>query len=282
LDPTKGKLYRYVIYLSYIGESAKQVLIFYDSVHSLITKISVSLRIPQVCISSAMIFFHKFSLINYVFSSEEDKEETALACLFLSTKVNNYLISLTKLVPVYLQVISRIGISDVDQKEKNMEKVSEISERVMDKEFAVLKLIGFDLNIDLPYVYLENMKVYFNEHIHNDKHIKIIYNFLNDSFKLPVSLYYSPLKISLACIYLFSYHFKFNLPDMKDGKKWFQLLNDNIELDEITEIGSIINTIYVYLKDSKKVINKEDKAYFNDLSKINYLGKKLERNICSE
>lgn len=279
MDPIEGKFYRYVIYLSYIGESAKQVLIFYDSVHSLITKITISLRIPQVCISTAMIFFHKFSLINYVFSSEEDKEETALACLFLSTKVNNYLISLTRLVPVYLQVISSIGITDVSNKEKTLEKNSELSERVMEKEFAVLKTIGFDLNVDLPYVYLEKMKIYFNEHINNDKHIKIIYNFLNDSFKLPVSLYYSPLKVSLACIYLFSYHFKINLPDMNDGKKWFKILDENIELNEITEIGSIINNIYVFLKNSKKV-NLEEKTYLNEI-KINFLGKKLEKNICS-
>jgi hypothetical protein len=226
-----------------------------------------------------MIFFHKFSLINYVFSSEEDKEETALACLFLSTKVNNYLISLTRLVPVYLQVISSIGITDVSNKEKTLEKNSELSERVMEKEFAVLKTIGFDLNVDLPYVYLEKMKIYFNEHINNDKHIKIIYNFLNDSFKLPVSLYYSPLKVSLACIYLFSYHFKINLPDMNDGKKWFKILDENIELNEITEIGSIINNIYVFLKNSKKV-NLEEKTYLNEI-KINFLGKKLEKNICS-
>lgn len=279
MDPIEGEFYRYVIYLSYIGESAKQVLIFYDSVHSLITKITISLRIPQVCISTAMIFFHKFSLINYVFSSEEDKEETALACLFLSTKVNNYLISLTRLVPVYLQVISSIGITDVSMKEKTLETISELSERVMEKEFAVLKTIGFDLNVDLPYVYLEKMKIYFNEHINNDKHIKIIYNFLNDSFKLPVSLYYSPLKVSLACIYLFSYHFKTNLPDMNDGKKWYKILDDTIELNEITEIGSIINNIYVFLKNSKKV-NVEDKTYMNEI-KINFLGKKLEKNICS-
>jgi hypothetical protein len=55
-----------------------------------------------------------------------------------------------------------------------------------------------------------------------DKLIEITYNFINDSFKLPVCLYYSPLKIALASIYLINYHFKIELVDPKDKIKWYQ------------------------------------------------------------
>ena len=90
-------------------------------------------------------------------------------------------------------------------------------------ETELLQSIGFDLNVDLPYIFVERMRPYFQQnYVKCDKLIEITYNFINDSFKLPVCLYYSPLKIALASIYLINYHFKIDLVDSKDKIKWYQ------------------------------------------------------------
>jgi len=213
-----------------------------------------------------MIFFHKYYIIIGNILPEE-KEIITLACLFLATKVCNFLVSLSRLIPTYL-IIKKV--------KDDKSNILSIADKVKETEFILLNKIGFDINVDLPYLYIEQMRGYLSEYVKNEKYIKIIHNFINDSFKLPLILYYSPIKIALSAVYLLQYHFKISLPKTKENIEWYNLLSKEISIDEIKEISSLINLIYFTLRENKKKINDSS---VDDHSK-EYLSNKRSLDIC--
>lgn len=213
-----------------------------------------------------MIFLHKYYILSGNILPEE-KEIIALACLFLATKVCNFLVSLSRLIPTYL-IIKKI--------KEDKSSLIPITEKVKEAEFSLLNKIGFDINIDLPYIYIDRMRGYLNEYVKNDKFIKIIHNFINDSFKLPIGLYYTPIKIALSAVYLFQYHFKVLLPKTKEGIEWYNILSKEISIDEIKEISSMINLLYFTLRENKKKVYE---GSVDEHSK-EYLSNKRSLDIC--
>ena len=243
------------------SESGSQVLKFYDSVHLSITELCKINCLDQFCISAAMVLFHKF-IITDTKIEMENIEQVYIACLFLATKVCNKLISIVKLTKSYLL------IKKVDES-----KLKEFTEKVLSFELQILTLIGFDLNIDLPYMYVEKMRPYFKDHIGKDSIVQAIYRFINDSFIVPVALFYSPLKIALAAVYLLNLHMKINLPD-KENLKWYHFLNAEIDVEEIKEIADLIGVIY-----AKKNKEKPDVcAAYKGLIDF-YLGRKRQKDV---
>jgi hypothetical protein len=129
--------------------------------------------------------------------------------------------------------------------------IFETSEKLCSIEFDILNVIGFDLNIDLPYKYIHLMKSYYIEYLKNSKLITITTNFINDSFKLPLILYHDPLLIALASLYLVSAYFKVPLPKTKEGEKWYHLLDKNVKLEDVVLISDEINKIYKFCNETK-------------------------------
>lgn len=136
-----------------------------------------------------------------------------------------------------------------------------LENKIKEKELEILMQIGFDLNVDLPYLYMDRMRGYFQQNFQkSDKLIEICYNFLNDSFKLPLCVYYSPLKIALASILLLSRHFKnIELVDNKNGVKWYQMISEEIELEEIENISDYLNVLYTSSEISSSCYGGEGK-----------------------
>ena len=254
-----------------------------------------------------MVIFHKYILIKQAFQSEFDLEIACISALFLATKICNFLVSLSRIIQNYIVLNKSLSNKNIEI----LNNSSTIHNHVVEIEVEMLDCIGFDINVDLPYPYIERMKPYLNKIISDQKLIKIIYNFLNDSFKLPIILNFSPLKIALACVYLLSVHFKVELKSILIDKDynivrcltgeesksggcgssqrldeienkeensnsnsnnsnnivipWYKYLSSDVELEEIIEISSVINILYVELKKIK--ILKSEKN--NNTNKIN-------------
>jgi len=174
-----------------------QIFEFFDRIHEFITKIALKLKLNQICISTAMTIFHKFYILNPKFNSEDDRYLSAMSCLLISSKICNQLIPLNDLVKEYSTFIVKRSNGKIILNESFL---FEIYERICFIEFEILTKIGFDLNIDLPYKYLDMMVNYVLKFLRNPKFLVISTNFVNDSFKLPLCLYYSPKLIALAGI----------------------------------------------------------------------------------
>ena len=242
------------------------------------SSLALSVKLPQFCISSGMIYFHKHSLLKETLSHEDKVDITIIAALFVASKTCNALISLQRLIQAYITLKGKgsLGSTELD----------ELKESIIKTEFDILNSIGFDLNVDLPYIYIEKMKPYITDCLKNDKLMKIIYNFLNDSFKLPLILYYAPIKIALSALYLVGVHFKVDLINTKEGKKWYTILStDDETIDEIIEISNMINQIYLVLRNKNKqpeenksnLLQKGDLTLVND--SLNLLKDKLEMSL---
>lgn len=230
-----------------------------------------------------------------------DMEISYLAAFFLACKINNTLISLNFISKVFYQKIYSEKKSRLEEKYKlnlnkntsvttlttfeetqkiaeeedfqeslklNMKKediILSIERLVKEKEIEIIYFIGLNLEFDSPYTYFLELKNYILKYLKNPVNsCQIVVNFINDSFKLPVCLYYEPLKIALASLYLLHYYFKIDLPDL-NGVKWYKLLDKSIDLNEIKDLAMTIFTIYQGGKqprDKKKIDENTFKVQF--------------------
>lgn len=190
------------------------------------------------------------------------------------------------------------SLSQLSVKEPSDYIKQHLDNRIKLREMEILTRLGFDLNLDLPYIYVEKMKPYIVQYIpKSDKFIGIINNFINDSFKLPVCLFHSPLKIALSAVYLLSVHFNIELVSTKEGIKWYQLIDPETSLEEVVEIAELINLIYqLPSKTSKRKTSVEAfrevihacanlKVKFQgekeDFQSFTFLNKKREHGVLS-
>ena len=239
-----------------------------------------------------MIIFHKYFLYKQTFINDYEKYITCVSCIFLSVKICNQLTPLKELIINYIKLYSkRVGNKII----MNEEIIFELSEKINIIEFEILNIIGFDLNIDMPYKYIQQMKFYYFEYLKNSSQMMTITaNFINDSFILPLCLYYDPLLIAMSCLYLVSVYFKITLPMTKDNKKWYNIIDDNINYDNIITVSELINKIYKLCGMNKSIDSNElisnDKQiftfdYFNKINNKCILDNEINRsnldiNVC--
>lgn len=261
------------------------MLDYYDNFHTIIKNICFAVKLGQSVVGTSMIICYKYILNLPEVTEEASKHFISLACIFISTKICNKLIRLEDLVKVMLSLYYK------SQTNIAVEHLYDISEKIFLLEFEILNSIGFDLNIELPYKYLLQMKNYFSNYLkpHHDKLFELCCFYINDSFTLPVSLYYNPLLIALGCVNLLKQNLKINLVDTKEGVKWFNLICDTVDLNELEKLSQIINKIYTIKnkgenkEKSKEIIKFTDFLNSNDNTqfKCNHTSKEDKINYIS-
>ena len=208
-----------------------------------------------------MTIFHRFYILNTNFNNESDKYLSSATCLFIGAKVCNELIPLNEIVKEYLILyVKKTNINIII----NEAIILDISEKICFYEFEILSKIGFNLNIDLPYKYMDLMVNYVLKTLRNPKFLVISTNFVNDSFKLPICLYYNPKIIALAGIYITKVFFNINLSDTSDGLKWYQIIDVNVDFEKIVEVSNYFNKIYEFSSKCEGK-NLNEKKNFDNL-----------------
>ena len=128
------------------------------------------------CKFSALIYFHKYFLIIGCFKSREDFIIACASCVVISTKTCNQLRQLNedskfnknlKKILAARKVVLFDRVLDVRFINKNSNELKEYSfalnERIFYYEFDIMSNIGFDLNPDLPFKYIDQMSAYFKK-----------------------------------------------------------------------------------------------------------------------
>lgn len=195
-----------------------------------------------------MIYFHKYFLTNQNINCDLDKYCICIASILTASKFCDQLIPLDKLILTASNLFKREIESN-----KYQNLLSLTKEKVLYFEFEILHSLAFDLNVSLPYKYIIQMKNYFTEYLKNPKLYQISYYYINDSFKLPLCLFYHPLYIALACIYLIELNFNINLPTLKTGEKWYEVIEQGIDFNIIKEVAFSLNKLYEAEKLKLKV-----------------------------
>jgi len=242
--------------------SNPQVLNFYEDIHSFTRQLVSLLKLPQRCINTSMVFFHKYFLFKKKFPDIFTKYLSCFTCFFLALKVCDFLMPLDHLIKTFLKLLFKI--QNINPIQINEKIIQEAKERVFQIEFEILDLIGLDLNVDMPYSYLQKMSPYFKDFLKNEKLILCITSFLNDSFKLPLCIYYDPLLILLACVFLCEFYFDVKLLDYQ-GLKWFEIIEKDIDINVVKEISLKMKFFYDYFTENKNSHDFEfhNKQYLN-------------------
>lgn len=166
------------------------------------------MRLPQRTIAHGQIFFHKY-WIHHTFR-DIDRKLIPAVCLFVSTKLTHPYVTLESLArnqhALYreqgLKINPRLKIPEFLSEQALLTKKTQI----LGAEFKLLSGINFAIVVNLPYDYIDNFKYKLTGWTpeNRDKLIKASYNFVNDSFKSPISIARSAESIAHACLYLAS------------------------------------------------------------------------------
>lgn len=199
----------------------------------------------QIVISTSMVYFHKYfaNKLQSLFSIDLfDKYLLAATFVFLATKSCNKYISVESLI--YSKTIGNKFLSENSETLKG---------KIFSLEFEILCSLGFDTNFDLPYQNLFEMRNIFKQSKGvNTNYYSFCQWFINDSFILPLCIYFSPKLIALASIKLLDLNFKVGL---------FNIVGNFLDFEEIQQIKKIVT--YINLIYSLKNKNKEDVSITN-------------------
>jgi hypothetical protein len=189
-----------------------------------------SFELPTFAIS--MHFFHYYSY--HMSFRKFDRYELATACVFLASKLCNDFIKVETALEIYT------SIKNVNQSQAKGDKKPDLTKY----EIELMSIIGFDLDFDLPYNYLDQ---YLNQIIKEEEKRKKAQNLsfviVNDSYRRPLCLLFPPKYIALAAIY--------GASTMLDADKNF-IFDEIIEFDKeidkdillfcISELDNCTNT----------------------------------------
>ena len=216
----------------------KKKLILFESIYNIMKSINSKIKFSnQIVLSTAMIYFHKFFIFNnYSVVKGIDRLFFCSSCIFLATKVINRLVSLNYIASVLLELI---------QKSNKPRSVSreEIKNKIIDYEFTIISSLGFNLEVDLPYKFIVKVKAFFEAkqlNLNIKKIIELYWYYINDSFMLPLCLYYTPYTISVASIWLLIDRFHI----LVDKNEILLLSDEIIHVENVQECYNSMMKIY--------------------------------------
>lgn len=193
----------------------------------------MELHIPQLTIATAITFFHRF-FTKYSFSDKEG-ECTGFACLFLAGKVEGPPTKLKELIAVILKYQYQRQFA-LDSPE-----FRQLKERILRYERDVLRVIGFDFQVEHPYSHLLS-RVRNLEYDNHRQLAQLAWNFINDSLRTTLCVQYEPSDIAATAIYLASQVLKKPLTKGTSGEDWLVVLDCSLET--IHKISNQILDLY--------------------------------------
>ena len=284
----------------YIVQKYRENSIHLDRIkicYDLIVKLFKSLKLKRTSIiSNSLILYHKYYIYNLFTNSNffnilndnienRDLKCISIACFFISLKITNYLMKIDFILDnIYNNNILIVKDNDEKLRIKNI---------VLKYESDILFSINFDLEHDLPYIYIKNLwgdlsnKIL--EYINNKKNninninnnffnngddtskIKIIKDYiseiLNYSFLFSFFLYYNSTIIALSCLNLAlkKFNIKINIIDIISNHKEMKI----ISIGDIEVCSSLIDEII--LSKIRKINNDTQTNNINNINLQNFL-----------
>ena len=251
-------------------------------------------------ISNSLIFYHKYYIYNLFTNSNIinklnennlnniDLECISIACFFISLKASNFLIQIEFL----LEIIDKNKILE----NKIINDKFEVKNLIFKYESDILFTINFELENELPYIYIKNIWGDLSNKIiesinNNNKNLNnnilnkgdqnsLIKNirenlveFINFSFLFPFFLYYNPSVIAFSCLIfvLNKFNLKINIIDIISDHKEM----GNISIDDIEVCSSLIDEVII--SKNKKTNNGTQKNNINNINIQNFIS--INHNI---
>ena len=214
--------------------------------------------IPQLTISTAILFFQRFYMLESMLVHSPPL--VAAACLFLACKVQETHKRLKDIIYWTVKVRTRNTPDFPDGMDVYENSPSYYDEKtnILDKEREVLRVLNFDLSVDQPYKHLIMLSKAFLPSSEMQKIVaQAAWNFINDSYRTYVHVRYDSREIASAALFLSSKLHGFELPDGtgRDASNkryiaWHEFFH--VDLHRIEEICNMLLDMY-QLEDEKAV-----------------------------
>ncbi|KDO27952.1 hypothetical protein SPRG_07228 [Saprolegnia parasitica CBS 223.65] len=156
------------------------------------------------------------------------------SCIFLSTKLSEK--------PRKLRDIMNVAYSIAQKTNSPVPTGSEytaMKERLLDGEQNVLRVLRFDLDMDLPYKYLLNYARFLRV---SKATVQVALTLASDFFYAPTSLQYDAHIVAVACIYIA--HTLLEEPNPLPPNWWYDF---DASDDDLAAIEAEFATIYTVL-----------------------------------
>ena len=214
----------------------------------------------------SLIFFHKYLLFNglkYSNLTYINKVSLHVACLFLSFKSVNKLLSVQYLSKKFVDLFNKDVKNDIE----------DINNLIKSKEFDILLGIQFNTEVEYPYDKLYLIEKYLTK-IGKTEEIKNVVNFvnikLNESILFPLNLYFASTEIIISCLILVKQEYNYNYINIDEIIK---LNNEENNKDNILQCSKYIDKIIKYkkclIKDNNNNINiDKEKIHFENINLI--------------
>ena len=227
---------------------------------SFMTYYGIFFKLPQITIAKGIVIFHQVS--KQISFKKFDRLLYGAVCMFLASKLDDHPKPIKEFIRAYDYMHSMhkkqlLKNSNNPYFEPNYNEITEenykahvidskkqtdLEDKFCNTEIEVLKLIGYDLVIELPYQYLDIVKK--SSIIPDANFLKIANNFINDSMRTTVCLYYEPRVIALAALNLASSFCNYKFPNLENHQPWYKCFGEDIEMGLVEEVTLQIMEIY--------------------------------------
>jgi len=224
------------------------------------TYYGIFFKLPQITIAKGIVIFHQVS--KQISFKKFDRILYGAACIFLASKLDDFPKPIKEFIKAYdymynihkKQMIKNTNnpyfepsyseITEEGYKAHSIDakKQSDLEDKFCGTEIEVLKLIGYDLVIELPYQYLDIVKK--SSIIPDANFLKIANSFLNDTMRTTVCLYYEPRVIALAALNLASHFCNYKFPSLENQQPWFKCFGEDIGIELVEEVTLNVMEIY--------------------------------------
>ncbi|KAK4689507.1 cyclin L, partial [Tremellales sp. Uapishka_1] len=227
----------------------------------MIQEAGIMLGLPQSTMATAQVIFHRFFYVSSMFSFGVN--DISISSLYLSSKLNETPLRLRDLINTYMFLTGRIkhllsfppdqplpleGMS-IRDKGKGKEKVwedfefeippfqSEVfwewKDVIVVSEIQILKRLGFNMQVDLPYNHVVNYcKIL--DLVQQDQVVQTCWSILNDALLTPLYTHHPPHVLACTSILLTTRLLRIPLPE-----NWFLLFDVDYE-DLVNAAGHIV------------------------------------------
>lgn len=189
-----------------------------------------------------MTLFHKYRICSDFSLKKYSSEELYVligACIFIAQKSLNILIARLAFITKFIEQL----ILNKEPTKKVINK--ELKEKIKNKEMEILTTLGFNIDIDLPFSFLNKAKKQISNSnflLNIDNVFKLLNIFMSDSLILPLSLYYTPNIITISCILALKQ--KYNLKNI-NIKELISVSEYDLDEKEIQDCVALIKKIEV-------------------------------------
>jgi protein BUR2 len=216
-----------------------------------IMQVGIMLKLPQLTLSTAAIFFQRFLMRASLVKSRNGipklhHYQSAATALFLASKVEESCRKMKELIVAFCRVAQKNPNLVVDEQSKDWWRWRDC---ILFNEDVLLEVLCFDLTIDSPHRLLFNILKYYGME-HNKRLRNAAWAFVTDSNNTPLCLLFTSHTIAMAGFYAACRYCDVALQDDANGRPWWEAQG-------------------VKLKDMRKAIEYMCASYDPTSNKIN-------------